>query len=235
MTTRAPITAERKLELERLLERLQVPCADLSLIDQATTHKSYGSEFGVPDYERLEFFGDAILKFVIAEYVIDVFADKQEGELTEICAVLISAKTLESVGRTFGLDEFVRRGRGVPMKPSIIARSMEAILGAIYLDSKFDHVRRLILDHFCTRAEDVANDAVKDNYKALLQQYTQARAQGTPVYSVIKTEGPPHDPIFEIAVLVANEEVAVGSGHSKKEAEQAAARAAMEKLTGVRP
>jgi ribonuclease III len=232
MTSEQPIAPERLAQLERLLERLGVPFADLTLVDQATTHKSYGSEFGVEDYERLEFFGDAVLKFVIAEYVFQAFPRKREGELTEICAVLISARTLESIGRSLGLEQFIRRGRGVSIKPSIIAQSMEAILGALYLDSKFGYVRDFIVEHFGSRAEDVANDAVKANYKALLQEYTQARAQGTPVYSVIKQEGPPHDPTFEIAVLVANERIADGTGPSKKIAEQAAARAAMQKLTG---
>ncbi len=232
MTLRSELSTERKEELERLLERLGVPVSDLSLLDDATTHKSFGAEHGVRDYERLEFFGDAVLKFLIAEYVFLEFDDKHEGELTEICSVLVSAKTLELVGRTFGLGEFIRRGRGVPVKPSTIARSMEAILGALYLDSKFEHARKFIVDHFCRLAADIAKDSVKDNFKAQLQQYTQARAQGTPVYSVIKTEGPAHDPMFEVAVLVGNEPIAAGSGTTKKAAEQAAARAAMERLSG---
>lgn len=214
------------------MKRLGVPCNDLSLLDQATTHKSYGSEYGVPDYERLEFFGDAVLKFLIAEYLFQAFPDKREGELTEICAVLISARTLESVGRNFELEEFIQRGKGVPIKPSIIAQSMEAILGALYQDSKFLVVRDFIHQYFGTLADEVSKDAVKANYKALLQEYTQARAQGTPVYSVIKQQGPPHDPTFEIAVLVGNEQIGEGVGSSKKIAEQAAARAAMQRLTG---
>jgi ribonuclease-3 len=232
MTTLYNISDTRKQELERLLLRLGVPCDNLLLLDQATTHKSYASEAGALDYERLEFFGDAVLKFVVAEYVFKEFAEADEGQMTEICAVLVSAKTLESVGRTFDLQEFIRRGRGVPMKPSMVAKSMEAILGALYQDSNFDQVRAFIVEHFCVRAAGVAADAVKENYKALLQQYTQARAQGTPVYNVIKMDGPPHDPTFEIAVYVANQQIAEGSGSSKKVAEQAAARAAMEKLTG---
>ncbi len=231
MTSHYALSAERRDQLQRLLERLGVPVKDLSLLDEATTHKSFGSEHGVRDYERLEFFGDAVLKFLIAEYVFLKFDDKHEGELTEICSVLVSAKTLGLVGRTFGLGEFIRRGRGVPVKPSTIARSMEAILGALYLDSKFEHARKLIEDHFCCLADDIANDSVKDNYKAQLQQYTQARAQGTPVYSVTKTEGPAHDPVFEVAVLVSNQRIADGSGTTKKAAEQAAARAAMERLS----
>jgi ribonuclease-3 len=232
MTSQAEKDTDRNAQLKRLAERLGVPCDDLTLLDQATTHKSYGSEYGVADYERLEFFGDAVLKFIIAEDVFERFPDKAEGEMTQICAVLISAKTLEAVGKKFGLSEFIRRGRGVPIRPSIVAQSMEAILGAIYMDSKFDHVRDFILNHFAVLADEVAQDSVKANYKALLQEYTQARAQGTPVYSVIKQDGPPHDPTFEVAVSIGREQLGEGVGSSKKTAQQAAARNAMIKLTG---
>jgi ribonuclease-3 len=144
---------------------------------------------------------------------------------------LISAKTLEQVGRDLEIEPFIRVGKGVPMRGSIIARATEAILGAFYMDSKFKHVRKFIVDNICDRADAVANDAVKENYKAQLQQYSQARAQGTPVYAVLKVDGPPHDPIFQIGVSIASQLVADGSGRSKKAAEQAAAKAAFEKLT----
>lgn len=208
-----------------------VPCRDLHLLNQATTHKSYAAEHNTDDYERLEFFGDAVLKFVVAEYLFEAFPESHEGDLTEISAVLISAKTLESVGIEIDIQDCVRVGKGVPMRSSIIARSTEALLGALYQDSKFKYVRPFIIQRICSRAAVVASDSVKENYKAQLQQYSQARAQGTPTYAVLKVEGPPHDPIFQVAVLIGDKVVADGSGRSKKAAEQAAARAAFEKLT----
>ena len=228
---RKMMTDDRRKVLEELTERLAVPCENLSLLDQATTHTSYAAEHDVGHFERLEFFGDAVLKFVVAEYMLATFEKMHEGELTEICAVLISARTLEQVGREFQLENYIRVGRNVPMKPSIIARSMEAVLGAVYMDSKFDHVRRLIVDSICSRAAEVSRDAIKENYKAQLQQWTQARAKGTPVYSVIKVEGPPHAPIFLVGVLIENKMIGEGQGASKKIAEQAAARDAFDKLT----
>jgi ribonuclease-3 len=224
------IAPERVERLNRLLERLAVPCKDLILLDQATTHTSYSAENDAQDFERLEFFGDAVLKFVVAEYLFTAFPDEDEGELTEICAVLVSAKTLESVGKTFELENYIRVGRGVPVKPSMIAKSMEAILGAIYLDSKFKNIRPFIIEHICGRASAIARDEVKENYKAQLQQYTQARAQGTPVYRVISVEGPPHDPVFNIAVMIGERAIGEGTGRSKKVAEQAAAKNAMGRL-----
>jgi ribonuclease III len=230
MTAKAPMSPQRQEMLQHLAQRLSVPCKNLELLDKATTHKSYAAEHDVEDFERLEFFGDAVLKFVVAEYLFGEFPAEDEGELTEICAVLISAKTLESVGLSFELESYIRVGRGVPMKPSIIARSMEALLGAIYLDSKFKNIRPFIIEHICSRASAIAGDAVKENYKAQLQQYTQARAQGTPVYSVLKVDGPPHDPVFQVAVLINERVIGQGSGRSKKIAEQDAARDAMARL-----
>lgn len=227
MKSRQAMDAQRRATLERLMEHISIPCKNLSLIDQATTHKSYAAEHNVQDFERLEFFGDAVLKFVVAEYLFNEYPTKHEGELTEICAVLISAKTLESVGRSLDLENYIRVGRGVPMRPSIIARSMEALLGAIYLDSKFKSVRPFIVDNICCLAAAIASDAIKDNYKAQLQQYTQARAQGTPAYSVVSVHGPAHNPTFRIAALIGDRVIGEGSGRSKKIAEQAAAEAAM--------
>lgn len=230
MKGKSQISAARVEALERLLMRLSLPCRNLNLVDKATTHKSYAAENDADDFERLEFFGDAVLKFVVAEYLMSEFPSKDEGELTEICAVLISAKTLESVGRSFDLDNSIRVGRGVPMRASIIACSMEALLGAIYMDSKFKNIRPFIVNNICSLANAIAIDDVKENYKAQLQQYTQGRAQGTPVYTVINTEGPPHDPVFQVGVMIGDIIIGEGSGGSKKIAEQAAARDAMQKL-----
>jgi ribonuclease-3 len=232
MKKRQKISTDRQKQLDELISRIGVPFRNINLLDEATTHKSFAGENDAQDYERLEFFGDAVLKFVVAEYLFDAYQAMHEGELTEIAAVLISAKTLEQVGRSIDIEPYIRVGRGVDIRGSIIARVMEAILGALYQDSKFKYVREFIVDKFCSMAEEVANDSVKENYKAQLQQYSQARAQGTPVYSVIKVDGPPHDPIFTIGVAIAEQMVADGAGPSKKAAEQAAAKAAFEKLTG---
>jgi ribonuclease-3 len=225
------ITDERRQQLEKLALELGVVCTNLDLLDQATTHSSYAAEHEeAGDFERLEFFGDAVLKFVVAEHLFTHFADLDEGQLTEICAVLISSRTLQSVGQSLQLERFIQVGRGVPMAASIIARSMEAIFGAVYLDSSFAYVRKLIEEKICSRADELSKDSVKENYKAQLQQWTQARAQGTPAYRVQEVTGPAHDPVFAVVVLIENQEIATGSGRSKKAAEQEAAKAAFAKL-----
>ncbi len=227
MTTGRKITSERIATLGILQQRLDVTFSNLVLLDEALTHSSFSHDHPqYIDYERLEFFGDAVLKFIVSEYLVHFYPKHDEGRLTEIRAVLINARTLELVAQDMSLQEFIRVAKGVSIRSSMLARSMEAILGAIYLDQGMEVARTFINRFFSTRADAVNQDKVKDNFKAQLQQLTQARAQGVPVYSVLQIEGPPHDPTFIVAVSVANQAIAQGSGHSKKTAEQEAARAA---------
>lgn len=230
-TTAQVLSARRLKELDELLGKLHVSCGRMVLINEALTHSSYTQEHpGSSDYERLEFFGDAVLKFVISEYLIDRFPDYNEGQLTEIRAVLVSDKVLGEIARTIGLDRYILLGRQVQMRPSIMAHALEAMLGAIYQDQGLFHVQNVIVRLFGAHATEIDRDEAKQNFKAQLQEYTQARGQGLPAYTVLSTDGPPHAPTFSIAVSVAGEALATGSGTSKKEAEQEAARSAMEKL-----
>lgn len=217
--------------LEELAKRMGVQFQNIDLLDQALTHKSYGAELGLAgDNERVEFFGDAVLKFVVSEYLFRQFAASAEGELTEIRAVLVSAKVLKEVGDSFELHNYIRVGRSVPMRASIVACAMEAVLGALYLDSGWKQVAPFIIEHFCWRADQLSGDRVRDNFKAQLQQISQAKKQGVPLYEVVEVTGPPHDPFFRVAVSVGDRRLGEGSGRSKKIAEQAAARAAVDKL-----
>ena len=227
MTSTRKISSERSASLSKLQERMSVTFSNLALLDEALTHSSYSHDHPqYPDYERLEFFGDAVLKFIVSEYLIHFYPMHDEGRLTEIRAVLINARTLELVGQELDVEPCIKVAKGVSIRSSMLARSMEAILGAIYLDQGMDTARIFINRFFSTRADAVNKDRVKDNFKAQLQQLTQSRSQGVPVYSVLQVDGPPHDPTFVVAVAVANQMIAQGSGHSKKTAEQEAAKAA---------
>jgi ribonuclease-3 len=231
MTTAPRISSERSASLAVLQERMSVKFDNLALLDEALTHSSFSHDHPqYPDYERLEFFGDAVLKFIVSEYLVQFYPKHDEGRLTEIRAVLINARTLELVAQEMMLEEFIRVAKGVSIRSSMLARSMEAILGAIYLECGMEPARIFINRFFSSRADAVNQDRVKDNFKAQLQQLTQARSQGVPVYSVLQVEGPPHDPTFIVCVSVANHAVAQGVGHSKKTAEQEAARAAYDIL-----
>jgi ribonuclease-3 len=226
------VSITRQKALNELSQQLNIPVKDFSLLNQALTHSSYALENSyVSDNERIEFFGDAVFKFVVSEYLFKNFPSLDEGELTQIRSVLVSAKFLEKVANIMHLNKYILVGNGIPMKPSILARAMEAILGAIYLDSGFEHVSRFIETNFCVHAQELSLDEIKDNYKAKLQELTQAKAQGVPCYKVLSTEGPAHAPYFEVSVSIGSKTIAKGSGQSKKKAEQAAAKEALHKLT----
>lgn len=227
MTSARKISSERAASLAIFQERIGLSFSDIALLDEALTHSSYSHDHPhISDYERLEFFGDAVLKFVVSEFLYHSYPKHDEGRLTEIRAVLINARTLESVAVELRLEEFITVARGVPIRSSMLARSMEAVLGAIYFDLGMEKARLFINRFFSSKADAVNQDRIKDNYKAQLQQLTQSRAQGVPIYSVLQIEGPPHDPTFTVSVAVANQPLAQGMGRSKKTAEQEAARLA---------
>lgn len=225
------LSQKRVKELDQLCARLGVTFGRMGLLNEALTHSSHAAETpGMKDYERLEFFGDAILKFVISEYLLERFPDYSEGQLTEIRSVLISDKTLADLAGTINLSKYILLGRQVQMRPSIMAQSFEAVLGAIYIDQGLIHVQNFIVRVFGNQATVIDRDEIKDNFKAELQEHTQSQGQGIPLYEVIGTEGPAHDPVFHVQVSVAGKAIATGAGRSKKAAEQDAARGALGEL-----
>lgn len=226
-----PLSQKRLKDLDALCERLGVHFGRMGLLNQALTHSSYASENeGVGDNERLEFFGDAVLRFVVSEYLLERFPDYDEGQLTAIRSVLVSDKTLAEIAQTVNLSKYILLGRQVQMRPSIMARAFEAVFGAIYIDLGLIEVQNLVLRLFGNKATLVDRDEAKDNFKAQLQELTQARAQGVPIYQVTKVEGPPHEPLFFVSVAVEGRVLGNGSGTTKKAAEQQAAKTALADL-----
>lgn len=229
MSENNSLNPKRVKELEQLCHKLGVLFGRLAVLNEALTHSSFAAESpGSRDYERLEFFGDSVLRFVVSEYLLERFPDYDEGQLTAIRSVLVSDKTLAEIAQDFGLSKYILLGRQVQMRPSIMARSMEAIFGAVYNDLGLFEVQNLVLRLFGSRATDVDKDEAKDNFKAQLQEYSQGGGQGVPVYTVEKMEGPPHEPIFSVSVAIEGKILASGSGTTKKAAEQMAAKAAVE-------
>ena len=230
MTTSAQTTinSRRVKELDQLSEKLGVAFGRMHLLNEALTHSSSAAEQpGVKDYERLEFFGDAVLKFVISEYLLDRFPDYSEGQLTEIRAVLVSDKVLAELATSINLSKYILLGRQVQMRPSIMAQALEAIIGAVYTDLGLFQTQHLVVKLFGNQATAIDRDDIKDNFKAELQEFTQARSQGIPTYTVLQVDGPPHDPVFCVSVSIEGKDLASGTGKSKKQAEQEAAKAAL--------
>lgn len=240
------LSPNRQSELKELCEKLRIPFTRLEILNQALTHSSYkgdvidahnarGEGTIVPqelltDYERMEFFGDAVLKFVASEYLFRRFENYPEGRLTEIRAVLVSSSMLEEMANALDLGKYILMGRRVNLRASILARSMEAIFGAVYLDSGFEHVTPLIIRLLEEKADQIHQDASLENFKARLQIYTQSKKLGIPVYEIVEKRGPDHDPFFIVQVSVSGKVCGQGSGHSRKLAEQQAAKEALAKF-----
>lgn len=204
----------------------------------ALTHSSYTKERDLPHtecYERLEFLGDAVLKLTISDVLYKLFPDAPEGELSKIRSIIVSDNTLADIAKKNGLQDLIIMSRheekqGCRKLNSICACAFEAVLGAYYLDGKFDEILKYIGTTFKPYIDDVNNHFEKFNAKAILQEYTQGLTKNTPVYTVINEIGPQHKKEFEVEVRYNDEVLAVEKGSTKKEAEQKCAYSACKKL-----
>ena len=216
----------------KLSQRIGYDFEDESLIHLALTHRSKGGK----NNERLEFLGDSIVNFVIAEALFEKFPAAKEGKLSRLRARLVRGTTLAELARDFDLGEFLRLGSGELKsggfnRESILADAVEAIIGAIYLDAGLDAVRERVLDWYGDRLDNLSlNDVVKDP-KTRLQEYLQKRQSRLPKYEVKEIVGQAHDQQFKVTCWVEHlPELTVGMGGSRRHAEQAAAEKALKAL-----
>lgn len=215
---------------------------DEKLIKIALTHPSYTKEHNLSDlenYERLEFFGDSVLKLFTSKLLYELYPTSAEGELSKIRSILVSDAILAKVAVEIGLDKLIILGpseekQGGRKRESNIACSLEAILGAYYLSGKRDEIESFIKDFIIVFAEDVDKHFEKYNAKDILQQYTQGVNKTRPEYNVVSVKGPAHKPKFEVEVFWNGCVLSTSSGNSKKEAEQNAAYEACKKLDIVK-
>lgn len=219
--------------LSELEKRIGYRFKDRSLLENALTHSSYANESHNTPYgsnERLEFLGDSVLGFAVADYLYHRYPDKQEGELTRIRADLVCEKNLARVATSIGLGDYLLLGRGEEpegrTRASTTSDAVEAVLAAAYLDGGFEAargiVRRLVLG--------MEQTASHKDFKTTFQELVQRKRGQTIAYRMTGEDGPDHDKKFFADVLLNGEVVGSGSGHSKKAAEQDAARAAIEVL-----
>lgn len=214
---------------------------DRSRLEQALRHRSYAHEAddGGGDNESLEFLGDAVLGFVIADVVFHEFPFTDEGLKSKIKASLVSAVALAQVAERLGLGEHVRLGRGEEKtggrrKHALLSDACEALIAALYLDGGIEVARAFILREFApqldaARREDV-EASIRGDFKSALQELLQAQRQLLPEYRTVDTAGPDHDKIFEVEVRVGGLRLAAARGRTKKDAEQEAARLALAAL-----
>lgn len=227
------MTAEPKA-LSDLQDRLGVP-VDLQLLEQALTHRSYAYEHGgLPTNERLEFLGDAVLGLVVTDSLYRRHPDLSEGQLAKLRAAVVNMRALAGVGRSLHLGDFLRLGRGEETtggrdKASILADTVEALIGAVYVDRGIndatDLVHRLVDDLIDTSATLGAGL----DWKTSLQEFTSRHSLGVPEYEVTE-EGPDHEKVFTAKVVLRDQVYGTGQGRSKKEAEANAAELAWSAL-----
>lgn len=211
---------------------------NIDLMVEALTHKSFSVEENKnrPHNERLEFLGDSILNFVIAEKLIHLFPNESEGILSKKRASLVNLNKLSVIAKKFNLDQHMHFGpgevkQGNHLNPRLQGSCIEALIGAIYLDQGFEKCRHWILEQFSNEDfnAEVVGSFVTD-YKTRLQEMTQKYKLGTPVYNLVLTSGPSHKPQFLVALILNEKEMSRGQGSSKKMAEQNAAEIYLNEL-----
>ncbi len=222
-----------------MLEEFFFEEADKKLVTLALTHPSYTKENGeiesLENYERLEFFGDSVLKLFTSKLLYESYPNYPEGKLSKIRSILVSDFTLSKIAFEIGLDKIIILGhaeekQGGRIRESNLACSLEAILGAYYLSGKETAVEKFLEHYLMPFASDIDEHFEKYNAKDVLQQYTQGVNKTLPIYETVSVKGPAHKPIFKIQVSWNGEVIATCEGSSKKEAQQECAYEACKKL-----
>lgn len=223
---------------EALQRAIGINFKDESLLKQAFIHSSYTNEnpgFQLIDNERLEFLGDALLSFLVADELYHKFPNFGEGDLTEVRVSLIRQETLAETAAKIKLGDYLLLGKGEESsggrdKPTNLADAFESLVGAIYLDQGLNIVKNFVLDKFAGQLEDIRVKGVGRNFKALLQELTQAKYKELPVYRVTEALGPDHAKNFVVEVRLGDKILGSGSGKTKRAAEIEAASSAWQKL-----
>ena len=225
------------MSLDALQQRLGYAFRDPALLSQALTHRSHGKH----NNERLEFLGDSVLNCVVAALLFDTFGRIDEGDLSRLRANLVRQQSLYEIAQRLELSQHLLLGEGELKsggfrRPSILADTLEAIFGAVFMESGFDAARALIGALYAPVLKSVDPRTLGKDAKTLLQEHLQGRRQSLPVYTVVATHGAAHNQQFEVACAVPKLGIEVlGSGASRRTAEQAAAKLALERIQTLAP
>ena len=221
--------------LEELEERIGYHFKDKQLLRQAVTHSSFANEQKInrhEDYERLEFLGDAVLELVSSEFLFQENKQMTEGQLTRKRASIVCEVALAYCARSFGLEDFLLLGKGEEMtggrkKDSIISDTMEAVIGAVYIDGGMQNAETFVKKFILS---DLENKQLFYDAKTILQEQIQQKGEGMLHYVLVSEEGPDHDKVFIVEVRIGDKKIGEGSGRTKKAAEQQAAYKALVSL-----
>lgn len=226
------------INLSALEKKLGHNFKNKDLLREALTHRSYLNEnpkWGLPHNERMEFLGDAVLELSVTEELFNRYPDSAEGQLTSLRAALVNYIMMAGIAREINLDQYVLLSRGEAKdtgraRDVILANAIEAIIGAVYLDSDYKAVKKMVTELVTAHLDEVIKKGLFRDPKSLLQEKTQAAEKITPVYKVLSETGPDHAKVFKVGVYIGEQLLATGAGPSKQEAEVEAAREALKKL-----
>lgn len=207
------------------------------LLDQAFTHRSYLNEAKekIPSNERLEFLGDSILSFVVSDFLFKMYPDFDEGTLTNIRSLLVNTKNLSKVANSLNFGDRLKLSKGEEeskgrSNPSLLADAFEAFIGAIYLDQGFEEVSNFLKKTLLSKVQELVQKKSFKDPKSLLQEEVQAKKQNSPIYKVIEESGPAHNKLFTVGVFVEDKMLGIGTGKSKQEASEIAAKQSLERI-----
>lgn len=220
-----------------LEKKINITFKNKELLIQAFCHRSYlneSSDFSLNHNERMEFLGDAVLELVITEYLYREYPNNNEGELTSWRASLVNTKILSQTSEELGFNDFIMLSKGESSetgraKQSIMADTFEALVGAIYLDGGYDLCKEFIRKNLIVKLPEIIELELYKDSKSRLQEESQSIEKSTPVYKIVKESGPDHRKIFTVEVMINGKNISQGQGFSKHEAEENAAKKALEK------
>jgi len=221
---------------DKLEKKLGFKFKNKDLLTQAFTHRSYINEnpkFNLDHNERLEFLGDAVIELIVTDHLYRGFPEKPEGELTNWRAALVNAKMLMSVAEELGYNDYLLLSRGESKEMGkarayILANTFEAVVGALYLDSGYEPAEKFIEKYLMTKLADIVKDGSYKDSKSKFQEEAQEKVNITPSYRVMRESGPDHDKKFIVGVFLGEKLIAEGEGSSKQEAEESAAKKALQ-------
>ena len=229
---------EMSSDLSVLQKEIGYTFNDISLLVMAFVHTSYihseDAEY-VTSNERLEFLGDAVLNLLVTEYLYQTFPDKQEGDLTKIKSRIVSRNVLAEKAKELQLGRYLLLGTGEEQsggrtRTSLLADSFEALLGAMYLDGGAEATKSFLSTYLINDIDRIVSAEEHTNYKSILLEYCQGLGKEQPIYTVSRERGPDHRKEFTVRVIVDGLKIGIGIGRSKREAEQRAAKEALEKI-----
>ena len=224
------------IDFSQFEKKTNIVFNDKKLLEQAFIHRSYINEntaSRLSHNERLEFLGDAVLELIVTDYLYNKYPDRDEGELTAYRSALVNAVIIGEVAQEMGMNDYLLLSKGEAKdagraRSYILANTYEAYVGAVYIDQGYDVARDFIARTLFGKTDTIVAQKLWRDPKSLVQEKSQEYLNVTPVYKVISEAGPDHDKHFTIGVFFGDEQIAIGKGKSKQEAEQSAAKLALE-------